>query len=118
MALVRPGSVTNAPLPFACRRTYQKAYDRYYSNKRRWQHGCVTADQPATAGRFKATGCGAGTAGAALNSMEVPAVAKQATAEKRQRRERGSINPDDIISGADAGVAVRLALISLGEETV
>jgi AcrR family transcriptional regulator len=27
-------------------------------------------------------------------------VAKQATAEKRQRRERGSINPDDIISGA------------------
>ena len=32
--------------------------------------------------------------------MEVPAVAKQATAEKRQRRERGSINPDDIISGA------------------
>jgi AcrR family transcriptional regulator len=32
--------------------------------------------------------------------MEVPALAKQATAEKRQRRERGSINPDDIISGA------------------
>jgi AcrR family transcriptional regulator len=32
--------------------------------------------------------------------MEVPIVAKQATAEKRQRRERGSINPDDIISGA------------------
>jgi AcrR family transcriptional regulator len=32
--------------------------------------------------------------------MEVPAVAKQATAEKRPRRERGSINPDDIISGA------------------
>jgi AcrR family transcriptional regulator len=32
--------------------------------------------------------------------MEVPAVAKQATAEKRQRRERGSINPDDIINGA------------------
>ena len=27
-------------------------------------------------------------------------VAKQATADKRQRRERGSINPDDIISGA------------------
>ncbi|RUP05201.1 MAG: TetR family transcriptional regulator [Mycobacterium sp.] len=27
-------------------------------------------------------------------------MAKQATAEKRQRRERGSINPDDIISGA------------------
>jgi AcrR family transcriptional regulator len=27
-------------------------------------------------------------------------VAKPATAEKRQRRERGSINPDDIISGA------------------
>jgi AcrR family transcriptional regulator len=27
-------------------------------------------------------------------------VAKQAAAEKRQRRERGSINPDDIISGA------------------
>ena len=31
---------------------------------------------------------------------EVPAVAKQATAEKRQRRQRGSINPDDIINGA------------------
>jgi hypothetical protein len=30
--------------------------------------------------------------------MEVPFVAKQATAEKRQRRERGSINPDDIIN--------------------
>jgi hypothetical protein len=28
------------------------------------------------------------------------AVTKMATAEKRQRRERGSINPDDIISGA------------------
>ena len=27
-------------------------------------------------------------------------MAKQVTAEKRQRRERGSINPDDIISGA------------------
>jgi AcrR family transcriptional regulator len=27
-------------------------------------------------------------------------VAKQATADKRRRRERGSINPDDIISGA------------------
>jgi AcrR family transcriptional regulator len=32
--------------------------------------------------------------------MEVPSVAKQPTAEKRQRRERGSINPDDIIKGA------------------
>jgi AcrR family transcriptional regulator len=32
--------------------------------------------------------------------MEVPVVAKQATVDKRQRRERGSINPDDIISGA------------------
>ncbi len=32
--------------------------------------------------------------------MEVPVVAKQATAEKRPRRERGSINPDDIIKGA------------------
>ena len=32
--------------------------------------------------------------------MEVPVVARQATADKRQRRERGSINPDDIISGA------------------
>jgi AcrR family transcriptional regulator len=31
---------------------------------------------------------------------EVPVVAKQATGDKRQRRERGSINPDDIISGA------------------
>src|SRR6201988_4513846 len=32
--------------------------------------------------------------------MEVPVVAKQPAAEKRQRRERGSINPDDIIKGA------------------
>ena len=32
--------------------------------------------------------------------MEVPVVAKQATADKRQRRDRGSINPDDIIKGA------------------
>jgi AcrR family transcriptional regulator len=32
--------------------------------------------------------------------MEVPVVAKPATTDKRQRRERGSINPDDIISGA------------------
>jgi AcrR family transcriptional regulator len=32
--------------------------------------------------------------------MEVPTVAKQATAAKRPRRERGSINPDDIIDGA------------------
>jgi AcrR family transcriptional regulator len=32
--------------------------------------------------------------------MEVPTVARQATAEKRPRRERGSINPDDIIKGA------------------
>jgi len=32
--------------------------------------------------------------------FEVPAVAKQPVAEKRQRRERGSINPDDIIKGA------------------
>jgi AcrR family transcriptional regulator len=32
--------------------------------------------------------------------MEVPFVARQPTAEKRQRRERGSINPDDIIKGA------------------
>src|SRR3979490_442565 len=34
------------------------------------------------------------------SSMEVPLVAKQATADKRQRRERGSINPHDIIAGA------------------
>ena len=33
-------------------------------------------------------------------TKEVPPVAKPATAEKRQRRERGSINPDDIIAGA------------------
>src|SRR3954464_8973885 len=32
--------------------------------------------------------------------MEVPVVAKQATAEKRKRRARGPINPDDIITGA------------------
>ena len=41
-----------------------------------------------------------GTASAGYISKEVPEVAKQATADKRQRRERGSINPDDIISGA------------------
>src|ERR1700761_8731675 len=34
--------------------------------------------------------------------MEVPLVAKKATAEKRQRRERGSIHPADIIKGAFA----------------
>jgi AcrR family transcriptional regulator len=32
--------------------------------------------------------------------MEVPVVAKQAATAKRQRRDRGSINPDDIIDGA------------------
>src|SRR3569832_1880820 len=37
-----------------------------------------------------------------MDETEVPSVAKQATAEKRQRRERGSINPDDIIKGAFA----------------
>jgi AcrR family transcriptional regulator len=36
----------------------------------------------------------------AVNVMGVPAMARQSTAEKRPRRERGSINPDDIISGA------------------
>ena len=45
VAFVSPTSMANARLPFACRRAYQKAYDRYYSNKRRWRHGCVTADQ-------------------------------------------------------------------------
>jgi len=45
-------------------------------------------------GRFESVGR------EALTVMEVPAVAKQATVEKRPRRERGSINPDDIISGA------------------
>ena len=39
---------------------YQKPYDRYYSSRRGWQHGCVTADQPATAGRFEPTGRAAG----------------------------------------------------------
>lgn len=32
--------------------------------------------------------------------MEVTVVAKEATAHKRQRRERGSINPNDMITGA------------------
>lgn len=54
----------------------------------------------APAGRFDSTGPQLGTASAALIVMEVLAVAKQATADKRQRRERGSINPDDIITGA------------------
>ena len=35
-----------ARLPFAFRGAYQNAYDRHYSNKRRWRRGCVTADQP------------------------------------------------------------------------
>lgn len=44
--------------------------------------------------------------------MEVPVVAKQATADKRQRRERGSINPDDIISGA-FGLAEQVSIDNL-----
>src|SRR5271170_4343934 len=100
VAFVSPRSMANTRLPFACRQAYQKAYDRYYSSRRGWRHGGVTADQPATAGRFESTRPRSRTAGAVFNGMEVPAVAKQATAEKRQRRERGSINPDDIISGA------------------
>src|ERR1700738_2844151 len=100
VAFVSPKSMANARLPFACRRPYQKPYDRYYSSRWGSRHGCVTADHRAAAGRFDSTGSEAGTACAALILMEVPAVAKQATAEKRQRRERGSINPDDIISGA------------------
>src|ERR1700758_4551526 len=100
VAFVRPKSMANARLSLACRHAYQKVYDRYYSSRRGRRHGCVTADHRATDGRFDAGGREAGTACAAWISMEVPAVAKQATAEKRQRRERGSINPDDIISGA------------------
>lgn len=45
--------------------------------------------------------------------MEVPRVAKQATAEKRQRRERGSINPDDIISGAELAEQVSIDNLSM-----
>src|SRR6201997_5495111 len=56
-----------------CAPYYQKAYDRYYSSRGKSDTHAYT---------------------------EVPVVAKQATADKRQRRERGSINPDDIISGA------------------
>src|SRR5271166_2011014 len=100
VAFVSPKSMANARLSFACRHAYQKVYDRYYSSRRGRRHGCVTADHRATDGRFDSTGRGAGTACAAWILMEVPAVAKQATAEKRQRRERGSINPDDIIDGA------------------
>src|ERR1700759_5556891 len=100
VAFVSPKSMANARLSFACRRAYQKAYDRYYSSRREWRHGCVIADHRATPGRFDSVGRETGTACATLILMEVAAVAKQATAEKRQRRERGSINPDDIISGA------------------
>src|SRR5277367_3623526 len=99
VAFVNPKSMANARLSFACRRAYQKAYDRYYSSRREWRHGCVIADHRASPGRFDSVGRETETACAALILMEV-AVAKQATAEKRQRRERGSINPDDIISGA------------------
>src|ERR1700736_6517142 len=100
VAFVSPTSMANARLPFACRRAYQKPYDGYYSSRWGSRHGCVTADHRAAAGRFDSTGSETETACAALILMEVAAVAKQATAEKRQRRERGSINPDDIISGA------------------
>nr|CRL70407.1 transcriptional regulator [Mycolicibacterium malmesburyense] len=51
-------------------------------------------------GTFESTTPQFGGLRARLISMEVPYVARQATAEKRQRRERGSINPDDIIKGA------------------
>src|ERR1700744_2229175 len=100
VAFVSPKSMANARLSFACRHAYQKAYDRYYSSRREWRHGCVIADHRATPGRFDSVGRETGTACAALTLMEVPLVAKQATADKRQRRERGSINPDDIISRA------------------
>src|SRR6201995_846143 len=100
VAFVSPKSMANARLSFAYRRAYQKAYDRYYSSRWRWRHGCVIADHRASPGRFDSVGRETGTACATLILMEVAAVAKQATAEKRQRRERGSINPDDIISGA------------------
>ena len=56
VAFVSPRSMANTRLLFACRQAYQKAYDRYYSSRRGWRHGCVTADQPATAGRFESTG--------------------------------------------------------------
>ena len=56
VAFVRPRSMANTRLPFACRQAYHKAYDRYYSSRRGWRHGCVTADQPAIAGRFESTG--------------------------------------------------------------
>src|SRR6201998_4395359 len=64
------------------------------------RHAHVCAGGRGSAGRFVPLVADSQTAGAGLILMEVPAVAKQATAEKRQRRERGSINPDDIISGA------------------
>ena len=64
------------------------------------RHACEDAVQTVAAGRFKSTNPERAGARAALILMEVPFVAKQATAEKRQRRERGSINPDDIIKGA------------------
>src|SRR6476469_8441896 len=98
---------TLGPSPFA--RFSRKAYYTSYSRRaRRWwapstgwlpvgltvtaarRHACEDAVQTVAAGRFKTTEL----------LMEVPFVAKQATAEKRQRRERGSINPDDIIKGA------------------
>jgi AcrR family transcriptional regulator len=60
----------------------EKAYDRLYSNETESRDGCSVA----VARRSSAT--------------EVRVVAKQATVEKRQRRQRGSINPDDIVTGA------------------
>src|SRR5437588_8828259 len=86
-------SMAYARLSFACpgvhQTTYQKAYDRYYSSRRDLRHGCVTADRRATGGRFGAAGPSARTACVVAILTEVPVVAKQASAEKRQRRERG-----------------------------
>src|ERR1700739_3002277 len=64
------------------------------------RHAHVCAGGRGSAGRFVPLVADSQTAGAGYILMEVPVVAKQATADKRQRRERGSINPDDIISGA------------------
>ena len=69
-------------------------------SKAEQRHACIDAVQTIAAGRFESTNPVRGAACAAMILMEVPSVAKQATAEKRQRRERGSINPDDIINGA------------------
>src|SRR6202789_3688835 len=64
------------------------------------RHAYVYAGESRSAGRFRPAGDAFADPLHGTILMEGPGGGKQATADKRQRRERGSINPDDIISGA------------------